>query len=135
MVFHTAVGHFWRSWQPAERTHRGNVLPHIITSNVEHDSVRLAAEHLQSQGKAGWNRWEDRAQETVDSAFQSASFSDVTFVSVSQESARVEVQDVMAAVRPNTCLVSIMLANNETGVVMVGGHVQLPTQGLQPVGT
>lgn len=48
---------------------------------------------------------------------------------VSQESARVEVQDVMAAVRPNTCLVSIMLANNETGVVMVGDRVQVPTQG------
>lgn len=44
---------------------------------------------------------------------------DVTFVSVSQETAHVEVQDVIAAVRPNTCLISIMLANNETGVIMV----------------
>lgn len=52
--------------------------------------------------------------------FQSASLPDVTFVSVSHESARVEVPDVMAAVRPNTCLVSVMLANNETGVIMVG---------------
>lgn len=63
-------------------------------------------------------------------AFQRASVTDVTFVSVSQESACVEVQDVMAAVRPNTCLVSVMLANNETGVLMVGDRVQVPTQGL-----
>ncbi|CAF96629.1 unnamed protein product, partial [Tetraodon nigroviridis] len=95
MVFHTAVEHFWRSREAAGQTRHGNVLPHIITSNVEHDSVKLAAEHLRTNGKA-----------------------DVTFVSVSRESARVEAQDVMAAVRPNTCLVSVMLANNETGVVM-----------------
>lgn len=43
----------------------------------------------------------------------------MTFVSVSQETAHVEVQDIIAAVRPNTCLISIMLANNETGVIMV----------------
>lgn len=47
------------------------------------------------------------------------SVTDVTFVSVSKVTARVEVEDVMAAVRPNTCLISIMLANNETGVIMV----------------
>lgn len=44
---------------------------------------------------------------------------DVTFVSVSRETAHVEVRDIIAAVRPNTCLISIMLANNETGVLMV----------------
>lgn len=27
--------------------------------------------------------------------------------------------DVLAAIQPNTCLVSLMLANNETGVIMV----------------
>ena len=44
---------------------------------------------------------------------------DVTFVPVSKATARVEVEDVVAALRPNTCLISIMLANNETGVIMV----------------
>lgn len=44
---------------------------------------------------------------------------DVTFVSVSRLTGRVEVEEVVAAVRANTCLVSIMLANNETGVIMV----------------
>ncbi|KAB1279214.1 Selenocysteine lyase [Camelus dromedarius] len=44
--------------------------------------------------------------------------SEVTFVPVSKVSGQVEADDVLAAVRPATCLVSIMLANNETGVVM-----------------
>uniref|UniRef100_A0A674P3Y1 Selenocysteine lyase n=1 Tax=Takifugu rubripes TaxID=31033 RepID=A0A674P3Y1_TAKRU len=99
MVFHTAVEHFWRNWEAAQETHRhlneNRVFPHIVTSNVEHDSVKLAAEYLQENRKA-----------------------DVTFISVSQETAHVEVQDIIAAVRPNTCLISIMLANNETGVIM-----------------
>lgn len=43
----------------------------------------------------------------------------VTFVPVSTVNGRAEADDVLAAVRPATCLVTIMLANNETGVVMV----------------
>lgn len=43
----------------------------------------------------------------------------MTYVPVSKGTARVEVEDIMAAVRPNTCLISVMLANNETGVIMV----------------
>lgn len=38
---------------------------------------------------------------------------------VSPRSGQAEVDDVLAAIRPTTCLVSIMLANNETGVIMV----------------
>lgn len=44
---------------------------------------------------------------------------EATFVAVSPRSGRAEVDDVLAAIRPTTCLVSIMLANNETGVIMV----------------
>ncbi|XP_039984646.1 selenocysteine lyase [Xiphias gladius] len=99
LVLHTAVEHFRRNGRAAElaegRQNGCTGLPHIITSNVEHDSVKLAAEHLQRDGKA-----------------------DVTFVPVSETTARVQVEDIMAAVRPNTCLISIMLANNETGVIM-----------------
>ncbi|KAG7513896.1 hypothetical protein JOB18_019470 [Solea senegalensis] len=99
LVLHTAVEHFKRNREAAEERegrHNGcSGLPHIIASNVEHDSIKLVAEHLQREGKA-----------------------DVTFVPVSKTTARVEVEDVVAAVRPNTCLISIMLANNETGVVM-----------------
>uniref|UniRef100_A0A3Q1AKM5 Selenocysteine lyase n=1 Tax=Amphiprion ocellaris TaxID=80972 RepID=A0A3Q1AKM5_AMPOC len=99
LVLHTAVEHFRKSCRAAEQ-HEGHQngcsgRPHIITSNVEHDSIKLVAEHLQMDGKA-----------------------DVTFVPVSKVTARVEVDDVIAAVRPNTCLISVMLANNETGVIM-----------------
>ncbi|KAG7228678.1 hypothetical protein INR49_008454 [Caranx melampygus] len=99
LVLHTAVEHFRRNCRAAdegEGHHNGCTgRPHIIISNVEHDSVKLVAEHLQRDGKA-----------------------DVTVVPVSRTTARVEVEDVVAAVRPNTCLISIMLANNETGVIM-----------------
>uniref|UniRef100_A0AAQ4R2J0 Selenocysteine lyase n=1 Tax=Gasterosteus aculeatus aculeatus TaxID=481459 RepID=A0AAQ4R2J0_GASAC len=96
LVLHTALEHFRTSCRAAEQRegHRNGSsgLPHIITSNVEHDSVKLVAEHLQKD--------------------------DVTYVPVSKGTARVEVEDIMAAVRPNTCLISVMLANNETGVIM-----------------
>ncbi|XP_076009288.1 selenocysteine lyase [Genypterus blacodes] len=102
LVLHTALEHFRRSCRTTEGEERerkcqnGSVgIPHIITSNVEHDSVKLVAQQLQRDGKA-----------------------DVTFVPVSKVTARVEVEDVLAAVRPSTCLISIMLANNETGVIM-----------------
>uniref|UniRef100_A0A8C4HXP0 Selenocysteine lyase n=1 Tax=Dicentrarchus labrax TaxID=13489 RepID=A0A8C4HXP0_DICLA len=99
LVLHTAVEHFRRSCRAAEQgeghQNGSNGLPHIIASNVEHDSVKLVAEHLRRDGKA-----------------------DVTFVPVSKVTARVEVEDVIAEVRPNTCLISVMLANNETGVIM-----------------
>lgn len=45
--------------------------------------------------------------------------SEVTFVPVSKVTGQAEVEEVLAAVRPTTCLVTIMLANNETGVIMV----------------
>ncbi|KAM4629741.1 selenocysteine lyase isoform 2-T4 [Polymixia lowei] len=103
LVFHTAMEHFRRSCRAAEQQSKGQKnyqngsvgLPHIIISNVEHDSIKLPAEHLLKDGKA-----------------------DVTFVPVSKVTARVEVDDIIAAVRPTTCLISIMLANNETGVLM-----------------
>ncbi|XP_068176228.1 selenocysteine lyase isoform X2 [Antennarius striatus] len=99
MVLHTAIEHFRRSCKAAEESDEHQIvwggLPHIITSNVEHDSVKLAAENLQREGKA-----------------------DVTFVHVSKVTAKVEVEDIVAMVCPNTCLISVMLANNETGVIM-----------------
>ncbi|XP_043733455.1 selenocysteine lyase isoform X3 [Cervus elaphus] len=70
-------------------------LPHIITCTVEHDSIRLPLEHLGEEHVA-----------------------EVTFVPVSKVNGQVEAEDILAAVRPATCLVTIMLANNETGVIM-----------------
>ncbi len=65
---------------------------HLITSRIEHPSVMNPCIHLVEQG------W------------------DVTFVSVDQHGV-VDVQEIEAAIRPDTALVSIMLANNETGVI------------------
>lgn len=58
--------------------------------------------------------------------------SEVTCVAVSTVTGRVEVEELLAAVRPNTCLISVMLANNETGVIMVGlrGSVHVYTSTL-----
>lgn len=51
--------------------------------------------------------------------------SEVTFVPVSKVTGQAEVEDVLSAVRPTTCLVTIMLANNETGVIMVSQLLSL----------
>ncbi|XP_078691090.1 selenocysteine lyase-like isoform X2 [Branchiostoma floridae x Branchiostoma belcheri] len=103
MVILTAMKHFWSSFPEAQGggdtengpTQHRSVKPHIITTNIEHDSVRLPLEAFQKEGRI-----------------------DVTFVPASKLTGRVEVQDVLAAVRPSTCLVTIMMANNETGIIM-----------------
>ncbi|XP_061862010.1 selenocysteine lyase isoform X2 [Colius striatus] len=92
MVIHTACRHFHQS--QAGLGH-GQGTPHIVTSSVEHDSIRLPLEQMLKE-----------------------SLAEVSFVAVSPRSGRAEVDDVLAAIRPTTCLVSIMLANNETGVIM-----------------
>ncbi|XP_068001465.1 selenocysteine lyase isoform X2 [Melanerpes formicivorus] len=92
MVIHAARRHFCES---QSRPGDSQKMPHIVTSNVEHDSVRLLLEQLVKE-----------------------SLAEATFVVVSPQSGRAEVDDVLAAIRPTTCLVSIMLANNETGVIM-----------------
>ncbi|EPY86133.1 selenocysteine lyase [Camelus ferus] len=100
LVIHSAVEHFRKthaSVGDAAEHHSpvAGALPHCVTCLVEHDSIRLPLEHLVEEQVA-----------------------EVTFVPVSKVSGQVEADDVLAAVRPATCLVSIMLANNETGVVM-----------------
>lgn len=137
LVLHTAVEYFRRNCKAQEQGEgqqsRSKGLPHIITSNVEHVSVKLVAEHLQKDGQAGrrpsckvsfksnlkLNQKKKILLPTNLKMFLDLSLTDVTFVPVSKVTARVEVEDVIAAVRPNTCLISIMMANNETGVIMV----------------
>ncbi|XP_036092360.1 selenocysteine lyase isoform X2 [Rousettus aegyptiacus] len=99
LVIHSVLRHFHKthtSSGDAEHHSPGErAVPHIVTCNVEHDSIRLPLEHLEEEQMAA-----------------------VTFVPVSKVNGRAEVDDILAAVRPATCLVTIMLANNETGVVM-----------------
>lgn len=65
LVLQTAVKYFWRNYKAAEQSdRRQKVLPHIITSNVEHDSIKLAAEHLQKDGKAGRTTFQEDMVQT-----------------------------------------------------------------------
>ncbi len=65
---------------------------HIITSSIEHHAVLHAAKHLEDRGR------------------------EVTIIGVDSLS-RVNPDDVRRALRSNTRLISIMMANNETGVL------------------
>jgi cysteine desulfurase len=65
---------------------------HLITSSIEHHAILHAAEALQKRGAA------------------------VTFLPVSSDGV-VDPDDVRRALRPETQLISIMLANNETGAL------------------
>ena len=66
---------------------------HIITSSVEHDAVIQSCEYL--AGKEGF---------------------DVTYLPVNSEGF-VSVESLVAAMRPDTILVSVMAANNENGAI------------------
>jgi cysteine desulfurase len=65
---------------------------HVVTSSIEHHAVLLACKHLEEIG------------------------AEVTVLPVDGRSL-VDPADVRRALRPNTRLISIMMANNETGVL------------------
>jgi len=65
---------------------------HIITSTIEHHAVLNACKHLEAEGH------------------------EVTFVPVDGRGL-VDPEDVRRTLRPNTKLITIMMANNETGVL------------------
>lgn len=71
---------------------RGSDPPHLITSSIEHEAVLQAARALADRGV------------------------EVTYLPVTDQGL-VEPQALRAALRSNTRLVSVMLANNETGVI------------------
>jgi cysteine desulfurase len=65
---------------------------HIITTRVEHEAVRNLCERLEGNGY------------------------EITWLDVDEEGS-LNLEELRAALRPDTGLVSVMLANNETGVV------------------
>jgi cysteine desulfurase len=92
---------------------------HIITTQVEHEAVRNVCALLEKDGY------------------------EVTWLGVS-ESGELDLDGLRAALRPDTALVSIMLANNETGVLFpideIGrivrerSHAVFHVDGVQAVG-
>jgi cysteine desulfurase len=66
---------------------------HLITTSVEHHAVLHAAQELEARGV------------------------DVTFLPCTPQGL-IDVAALQATLRPNTKLVSVMLANNETGVIL-----------------
>ena len=65
---------------------------HVITSSVEHHAVLFACKHLQETGN------------------------DVSYLPVDGRGL-IDPGDVRRALRPNTKLISVMMANNETGII------------------
>lgn len=94
LVFHTMIEEF--SKHAENRTSK----PHFITSNIEHDSVLYPLKHLNEIDKA-----------------------DLTIVPVSKISGKVEPASIMDAITDHTCLISIMMANNETGTIQPVGEI------------
>ncbi|KAJ3071517.1 hypothetical protein HK102_006413, partial [Quaeritorhiza haematococci] len=98
LVFHSVISHFNNSHPPFSPSHSHSPappLPHIIISNIEHDSIRLTALSLLHQRK-------------IELSFLKANEDGVVHPK------DLEVEGVL---RSNTVLVSVMLANNETGVI------------------
>lgn len=67
--------------------------PHVVTTNIEHASVLEPLRELERAGKA-----------------------EVTYVPV-ESSGIVRPEKIIAAIRPNTALISVMYANNEIGTI------------------
>lgn len=98
---------------------RGRSPKHLITTPVEHASVYRTAKLLEESG------------------------TEVTFLPV-DGNGKVRAEDVAAAVRDNTALVSVMHVNNETGTVQpieeIGAaltrfpHVRFHVDGVQAIG-
>ena len=65
---------------------------HIITTKIEHHAVLHSAQYLEKQGY------------------------EVTYLDV-DEDGKVRLQDLEAAIRPDTILISVMYANNEIGTI------------------
>jgi cysteine desulfurase len=73
-------------------------LPHVIISEVEHKSIISCCEDLKEDGMCIYTK------------IKVSTNNDETYGMVDPE-------ELEKAIRPNTCLISIMTANNETGII------------------
>ena len=87
MVFYSIVNHFNLNKQS------DNAKPHIIISSIEHDSVKLVGEY-----------------------FVKNDLAEVSEIKTNKNGI-VNVQNLIDSIKKNTILISLMLANNETGVI------------------
>ena len=93
-VFFTSGGTEADNWALFSSAKRfGKKKKHIITTAVEHHAILNAMQELEHQGF------------------------EVTYLQPDREG-RITLQDLKAALRPDTFLVSIMMVNNESGAVM-----------------
>jgi cysteine desulfurase len=90
-----------RRWKALAKS--GDAGGHIVTVATEHDAVLDPVEHLERQGVAV-TRLAVEPQVS-------------TGVSANGIPGRIRLDDLAATLRPDTFLVSVMLANNEIGVV------------------
>jgi len=72
-------------------------LPHIIISVIEHKSIHLCCENLKLDGLCEYTKVKVRTDPI--------------------NYGQVHPDDLVKAIKPNTCLISIMTANNETGII------------------
>lgn len=92
-IYFTAGGSESDNWAlKATAEAYSNKGKHIITSKIEHHAILHTCQYLEKQGF------------------------DVTYLDV-QENGEISIDDLKAAIRPDTILISIMAANNEIGTI------------------
>ena len=94
-IIHIAIEYF-NEQKLAQGIYTEESKPHIITSNIEHDSIVNALKYCENKGLV-----------------------DVTYLGISLTRGQISSDDIVKHVRKETVLVTIMLANNETGAIQV----------------
>ena len=102
-IFFTSSGTEADNWAIKGIVEAAGGKKHIITSSVEHHGIFNVCEYLATVGY------------------------DITYLPVNSDGL-VSAQDVDAAIRPDTCLVTIMLANNEVGTIQPITEISKITQ-------
>ena len=87
--------------------------PHVIITNLDHQSVALTAQHFKKLNFIGSTK-PHCLYLCLDVKYY---HSDLTVVEADPSSGQVRPEDIVSSLRPSTKLVSLVLANNETGVI------------------